>query len=92
MRRFARLLRQFWLFAEMLMHLAALLPYVMDPNRGQNYGIGLFAKLKLLWQLWRNSNQPGSSSTFFEPLLSKTAFGGRPFGQGKQPGGLTLVA
>lgn len=25
-------------------------------------------------------------------LLSKTAFGGRPFGQGKQPGGLTLVA
>jgi hypothetical protein len=69
MRRFARLLKRFWLFAEMLMHLAALLPYVLDPNRGRNYGIGLFAKLKLLWQLWRNSNQPGSSSTFFEHVF-----------------------
>ena len=33
-----------------------------------------------------------SPKYYYNSLLSKTAFGGRPFGQGKQPGGLTLVA
>ena len=44
----------------------------MHPHRGRDYGIGLFAKLKLLRQIWRNSNQPGSASSFFEHVFLVT--------------------
>ena len=39
---------------------------LLDSKVGQEYGIGLAAKLGLLRKMWRNARQPGSASVFFE--------------------------
>jgi O-methyltransferase len=45
---------------------------LLNPSVGREYGISRRTKLGLLRKMWRNSQQPGSASTFFEHVFIVT--------------------